>query len=76
MDDIPKRQPGGWPAASELDEWAAVLQLHPDVAADAEVSDADRALAAWVKRVALAAALELFRREPEGGRAGRSLLVR
>jgi hypothetical protein len=70
MDDKPQRS-SGW--SSALDEWIEVL--HPELLAEAKVSDADWKFARWLRRVAGAAAVELLRREPQG-RAGRSSLVR
>ena len=56
----------GWPTETELDEWLAVL--HPALVAEANATDADRALASWVRKVAQAAARELLLAENGRGR--------
>jgi hypothetical protein len=67
-----RERPQGWPSGCNVDEWLQVL--HPELVAETSASDGDRRLARWARDVALAAAFELARREPEG-RAGRSSLV-
>jgi hypothetical protein len=59
---------GGWSAAADLDEWIEALGLARAAAPRASQ---------WVHGAAVSAAVELLRREPEGGRAPRrSSLVR